>query len=496
MGPGKPNDHSDFQTMVEGAPDGMVISRDGIVLFANPAAVRLLGYDSASELVGGSMAQFLEVSSLATMRRRIEKMRATGESPTPREYPARRRDGTVITAEISSIFIEFEGKPAVLAFARDVTERVRLRAQLAHADRLAGLGIMAAGVAHEINNPLQFVMLAADLLDRRSKANLDAELETLVGNIRNGTQRIAAIVRDLRTYGQYEDEAVGPVELDRVFDSAERIVAHELRSRARIVKDFPVLPTVLGAYTRLEQVFVNLLLNAAHAIPEGRGDGQISIRAQAGKHEVVVEVTDNGAGIVAELLPRVFEPFFTTKPPSAGSGLGLSICRDIITRLGGDISATSQPGQGTTMRIALPRASDAVGGQITTPPASVAPGRRRILVIDDEPLIVSMVTDVLQENHEVVGETSPENGLGRILKDADFDLVMCDLMMPGMSGMDIYAEVARERPGFERRFVFVTAGPYNGQAEAFLAGVPNARLMKPLSATQIQGLVQQASYPA
>src|SRR6185436_16217228 len=199
MGSGKPNDQNEtaFQTMVEGAPDGMVISRDGVVLYANPAAVRLLGYDSPSDLVGNYMAQFLAPDSLATMRRRIERMRVTGESPTPREYQARRRDGTIITAEISSIFVDFDGKPAVLAFDRDVTERGRLRAQLAHADRLAGLGIMAAGVAHEINNPLQFVMLAADLLERRSGAKPGTEMGMLVDNIRTGTQRVAAIVRDL-----------------------------------------------------------------------------------------------------------------------------------------------------------------------------------------------------------------------------------------------------------------------------------------------------------
>ena len=222
------------------------------------------------------------------------------------------------------------------------------------------------------------------------------------------------------------------------------------------------------------------MLNAAHAIPEGKTDGQIEIRARAGKREVVVEVIDNGAGISAELLPRIFEPFFTTKPSTAGSGLGLSICRDIVTRLGGDITATSELGRGTTMRIVLPRATEVGVPRITTPPPTLAPGRRRILVIDDEPLIVSMIADILKEKHDVVGETNPELGLGRILSDSGFDVVMCDLMMPGMSGMEIYAHVARQRPGLERRFVFVTAGPYTGQAQAFLAGVPNARLVKPL----------------
>ena len=144
------------------------------------------------------------------------------------------------------------------------------------------------------------------------------------------------------------------------------------------------------------------------------------------------------------------------------------------------------------MRIVLPCASDAGTGLSTTPPPAVTSGRRRILVIDDEPLIVSMVSDVLKEKHDVVGETNPARGLGRILNDAGFDVVMCDLMMPGLSGMEIYAQVARDRPGFERRFVFVTAGPYTGHAQAFLAGVPNARLIKPLSASQIQSLVHEA----
>jgi PAS domain S-box-containing protein len=478
-----------------------VISRDAAVLYANPAAVRLLGYESAAELVGQSMGVFLDQAALTTMRARLQRMRETGEALAPSEYPATRRDGSIVTCEISSIFIEFEGAPAVLAFARDVTERSRLRAQLAHADRLASVGMMAAGVAHEINNPLAFVMLAADMLDREAAAEQHAHVRDLVGNIRTGIRRIAAIVRDLRSYGQFEDLAPTNVDLATVLESAASITAHEVRPRARLRREHGVLPSVLGVPIRLEQVFVNLLLNAAHSIAEGRTDGEIVIAAAARGQEVVVEVSDNGVGIPAELLPRIFDPFVTTKAAGEGVGLGLSICRDIVVRWGGRIDATSSPGRGTTLRVTLPLAPGADASQparpaprSSEPPSRVRPleKKTRILVIDDEPLTVAMAKAALHPAHDVVGETDPAVGLGRILEDASFDVILCDLMMPGITGMDIYESVARERPGVEQRIVFLTGGPYTQRAKAFLESISNRRVMKPVSAESLESLVARS----
>ncbi len=269
-----------FRAVVESAPDGIVISRNAIVIYANPAAAILLGYENASDMVGLAMSAFLDQAALTTMGLRLQRMRETGEKLVPREYPAIRRDGSTVICEISSIFVTYEGAPAVLAFARDVTERTRLRAQLAHADRLASLGMMAAGIAHEINNPLAFVMLAADMLERESAVADGRSAHELVHNIQSGVRRIAAIVRDLRTYGQYEEETPTAVDLAAVIESATSITAHEVRPRARLRREHDALPAVLGISMRLEQVFVNLLLNAAHAIDEGRSDGQIAISAQ------------------------------------------------------------------------------------------------------------------------------------------------------------------------------------------------------------------------
>ena len=216
--------------LVEEAPDAVVISRDGVILYVNRAALELLLYDRAEELVGQSMALFLDAQSIGTMVRRIRHMQVTGERVAPREYRATRRDGSTVVAEISSIPIEFDGKPAVLAFARDVTERIRLHARLEQADRLTALGMMAAGVAHEINNPLTFISLATELCGRGS-APTKRPVAGLLDNIGEGVERVAAIVRDLRVYSRYEDEPLGAVDLDAALHGAGRIVAHELRSR-------------------------------------------------------------------------------------------------------------------------------------------------------------------------------------------------------------------------------------------------------------------------
>jgi CheY-like chemotaxis protein len=253
------------------------------------------------------------------------------------------------------------------------------------------------------------------------------------------------------------------------------------------------------------------LLNAAHAIPEGRTDGEIVISASVQSDEVVIEISDNGHGIEPDLLPRIFEPFVTTKSGGAGVGLGLSICQDIVLRWGGTIDASSVVGKGTTLRVTLPVASavrsvdvsalvrgdgaPALFGRSSTPapvPASsVRPigRRRRVLVIDDEPLTVSMALAALRETHEVVGETDPSTGLDRILGEATFDLILCDLMMPGLTGMDIYERVARERPGLEQQIVFVSGGAYTDRARSFLKSIPNRHLLKPISAAHLASLV-------
>jgi PAS domain S-box-containing protein len=479
-------DPSAFRTLVENAPDGVVVSREGVVLYANRAAASLLGYGDVSDLVGKPMT-FLDKQSLETMRRRIQRMAATGERLVPREYPARRRDGTEITAEIASTIIDFDGQPAVLAYARDVTDRTRLRARLARAERLAALGTMAAGVAHEINNPLAFMALVSEALGRR----VGPAEAALIADLRTGIDRIAAIVRDLRSFGRDDsDDAVGAMDLAAAIDAAERLVQHEIRPRGTLLKDYGELPPILGVPRRIEQVFVNLLLNAAHALGD-RVDGRIVMRARVTDDRVALSVEDDGEGIPDAVLGSIFEPFVTTRSGAGGTGLGLSICRDIVTRAGGDIVATSGAGKGTTMVVTLVRATG--DGSATTiptlPPASAelrpGAGSRRVLVVDDEASIVRVLSESLQSVASVVGETVPGRALDLILAGPGFDAIVCDVMMPGMTGIDLHERVARDRPDLASRFVFICGGTYTARARDHLARVSNPRVDKPFRMAQL-----------
>jgi CheY-like chemotaxis protein len=348
---------------------------------------------------------------------------------------------------------------------------------------------MAAGVAHEINNPLAFMALAAEVLGRRVAPTEAA----LVAEIRQGIDRIAAIVRDLRSFVREDDEPAAPMDLGAAIDAAERLVQHELRPRGTLVKEYGALPRVVGVPRRIEQVFVNLFLNAAHALGE-RADGRIVVRARVTSDRVVVYVDDDGGGISPEMLASIFEPFYTTRSTDGGTGLGLSISRDIVTRTGGDLVATSTVGKGTTMEVTFVRAVGDPQPDRASPAPPVAPpegtARRRVLVVDDEAAIVRLLSESLGSTANVVCETVPGRALELILASPAFDAIVCDVMMPGMTGIDLHERVAGERPDLARRFVFVSGGTYTARVRDHLERVPNPRLQKPFGIAQLLDAIE------
>src|SRR6185503_3312057 len=286
---------------------------------------------------------------------------------------------------------------------REVTQRHRMEAQLRRAQKLEALGRLAAGIAHEINNPLAFVIAnlqyVRDALDLPTgdlqKAPLD-ELASALAEACVGGERIKQIVRDLKAFAQPHDESLAVVDLRPVLDFSLKMAAAEIRRRAQLVTRFDDVPAVWAISGRLEQVFVNLLVNAAQAIPPGAvASNQIRVTARVVEDGVAVEIADTGVGIPAGNLERIFDPFFTTKPVGVGTGLGLSICHSIVTAFGGELTVESEEGKGSTFRVSLPSAGRTAEAPDEPPPALRLPTVARILLVDAEPALAKAIRRML-----------------------------------------------------------------------------------------------------
>jgi signal transduction histidine kinase len=379
-------------------------------------------------------------------------------------------------------------------------------ASLIVADRLASLGRLAAGVAHEINNPLAYVVMNTsaaleDLQRALPKADplLRPGLEEAAAALREaraGSERVRLIVRDLKLFSRVDVEARDPVDLAKVIESSIGIAWNEIRHRARLVKDFSPLPEVVASESRLGQVFLNLLVNAAQAIEPGAPDqNEIRIVTRREGDRAVAEVRDTGCGIPQELRKRIFEPFFTTKPPGVGTGLGLAICHTIVSELRGELTVESTPGKGTTFRVSLPLATYAQtkgAAQVAQPSASPGSPRARLLVVDDEPAVGNAIRRALAAEHDVLAVTSGKAALALLEKGEKFDAVLCDLMMPEMSGMDLHEALGRIAPRLAQGMIVMTGGAFTGRAQQFLDRVPNQRVEKPFDVQSLRAVVRSA----
>jgi PAS domain S-box-containing protein len=497
---------ADFRRLMEAAPEPFGIVREGHFVFANQAFADVVGVATVEDLCRIQLTDLLPSDEGEQLRARERFMKEGGGPAAPNTYHVRRPDGSVIQLEVSSAPCEYEGEPAVLTVARDVSTRKALEAQLVQADRLAAIGTMAAGVAHEINNPLGYVMLNLDWIARKlpesagDPASMQALIE-LLHEAHRGAERVASIVRELRTFSRADGESRRRVNLAAVVRSAIKIAGHEIRHRARVSTSFEPAPPVWANESRLEQVVLNLLLNAAHAMPEDRATSN-EIRVQVrpdGDAGVVLEVSDNGEGIAQETLPRIFDPFFTTKPRGVGMGLGLSICHGIVMSLGGKITVHSTPNEGTTFRVALP-ATDREDAEAEAPvsegvASSSAVPRARVLVIDDEIPIANTMRDLLGAAHDVTATTSVRDALAAVESGRDFDVIFCDLMMPGMSGIELYEELKGGHPALASRIVFMTGGAFTKRAAEFLAATENRRVEKPFSLGLIEKIVREMALP-
>lgn len=483
-----------LRAVLESVPDGLLVANHARELVAcNRVARRLLRLEPTDISVDAAhrTLRFLQpdrVTPLAKEHAPLTRALA-GESVLGSEIFV--TDGVQswhFHASAQPLVEESETTAAVVLF-RDVTHERATREQLMVSDRMASVGMLAAGVAHEINNPLAAVLANIELVTSTIGSGPDfAEIREMLADARCAADRVRQIVRDLKIFSRHEHTGDGAVDIRHVLDSTLRMAWNEIRHRAQLIKDYGETPLVRGSESRLGQVFLNLIINAAQAVPEGAAErNTIRVATRTTGQAVIVEVTDSGAGMSGDILRHLFTPFFTTKSPGEGMGLGLAIAYRIVTTMGGTIEVDSEPGRGTTFRVTLPAAS-AEDEVIARPAVRPEPARRgKILIVDDEVMVCTALRRLLSREHDVHVTMRATEALELVTKGAAFDVILCDLMMPHMTGMELHDRL--EELGQAERIIFLTGGAFTTSAREFLDRVPNQRIEKPFDQRLLQALV-------
>jgi signal transduction histidine kinase/ActR/RegA family two-component response regulator len=449
---------------------------------------------SVGELWGVIPAYTLEHARAITQA--IAAALASGATQTVELQLATPTQTRIIRLELSPL----TGEESVVCIVRDVTQAKQEERTLAIAERMSSLGTLAAGVAHEINNPLAFILANQEYvldqvarLERGDPVDL-RELHGVVVDARDGAERVRRIVRSLRGFARVEEMKRELVDVDRIVQEGLQMAGNEVRHRARVEQSLGCPPAILADSTRLLQVMINLLVNAAQALPGDRRDENLIrlVTRKEGDH-AVIEVQDNGRGIPTEILPRIFDPFFTTKGSghATGLGLGLSICHRIITDLGGTIQVTSQVARGTTFYLRLPLAQTVPGPAPADPrprPEPISDARHRILIVDDEPAVLRSFARALRQ-HDVHTAESADAALEYLRDRPSVDLIVCDLMMPEFDGVDLFEAACGIDDSYGERFLFVTGGTFTVRSRSFIDTCRPAILEKPVTTDKLRATV-------
>jgi signal transduction histidine kinase/CheY-like chemotaxis protein len=489
--------NAEFNRLLDAAPDGVIAVGARGLLYANPVLLRWFDEADTQSLGARRMEELIHTHDL---RSAIETIQAVLAEPSIRRVARlrlRRARGGLFDAECVALGTRWAGEVACLVVVRDLSQRRLSQSRTIAADRRASVGTMSAGVAHEINNPLAYLLLNLEYLIRELSAvpedgSKQAHFVERLAESRHGAERVGQILKELGSLSSRRRGVRQGVDLPMVVRRAIKAVDREVSQRARIRLDDRGAPFVDADPNSVEQLFVNLLSNAAHAFATPNLEKNvIRVRVMtADDGSALVEVSDNGTGIAPENLSRIFDPFFTTK--ATGTGLGLPISHAIATSFGGHIRVETELGVGSTFRVSLPPGI-AAPARSKRPSSLPAPSARRarVLVVDDDPPVAETLGRVLSESYDVELRTSARQALELLTVDSEFDVILCDLLMPDMSGMDLHAELATREPGLERRLVFMTGGAFTARARDFLQKVKNAVLEKPFDFELLHAIVAE-----
>jgi two-component system cell cycle sensor histidine kinase/response regulator CckA len=490
-----------FSTTLRSIADAVVtVDLAGNVTFMNSAAETLTGVTAAAA-IGRPVRDIVQLLDPKQPTSPLDEVLEHKQTIVIEEAALKHatNTGRIISDSVSTVIDDGQILGAVMVF-RDITEQKLLQKQLELADRLASLGTMAAGVAHEVNNPLAVVIANATyvleelrLQQATGKGDVRGLAEAIQAqsDLESAAHRIARIIAELQAFSRPTQPTGEASDVAAAVAWAVRSTAHELRDRANVITNIAAVPQAGVDETRLAQVLVNLMMNAAHAILPGRAErNTVTIVARELDNNVVIEVRDTGCGMPPDVLQHVFEPFYTTRPQGTGTGLGLSVCHGIVTSVGGRLEAESRGGEGSTFRVTLPVAVRSIAPSAASPAPVVANRRGRILVIDDEPMVLKTMERMLS-GHDLVYVDDARKAVALLARGDQFDIIFSDVMMPCMTGIELYEHLLASHPDAALRVVFLTGGAVNARMADFLAVVRNTCLEKPFPVDALRAFVQQ-----
>lgn len=493
------NSEEKFKQFFNVAPEFcFLVSPEGLIIDFNNVVEKELGY-SRIELIGKHLRSiFAKDEIIPESSKELWDWLCRMQNVEQRIF--RKNKEAILILMSASKVDDQNGETKHFAIVqRDISKRKEVETSLAQSDRLASMGMLAAGVAHEINNPLTYVLYNLETLANELPADLKAEnsedgCKELASEALQGAERIQRIVKDLRIFSRVDEERSLAIDVNSVMKGALNIAQNELRFRATVEEDYDEVPLITANDGKLSQVFLNLLVNAAHSIEEGNSSNNfVRIKTKCSNNSVIVEVEDTGKGIDKEVLPHIFEPFYTTKELGVGSGLGLSISRNIIEKLGGRISVTSKPGLGTKFSIKLPQRKNEK--TVENNQKQVDKNRNcphaKVLIVDDEVAVANVLHRVLKKSYDVKVVYGGGEAIELIKSGERFDVILCDMMMPEVSGMDLYFWLEENALEQAKKIVFTTGGAFTPKAMEFLKNCKRNFLEKPVSPQKIRGLIQE-----
>ena len=492
-----------FAATLRSIADAVIaVDAGGRVTWLNAAAEALTGW-AAADAIGRALDDVFQLVDPDSGRPRpLGRAHAVAHT----EATLRARDGglRLISDALAPITDERGHAAGALLVFRDVGSARRLTQQLELTRRMTALGTLSAGLGHEINNPLAYIRTNVQFVRELFAAHRPSgerwldDADEALADVDLGTEEIRRVVAELRVFAKSPEPTHGPLDIHEAVRWALDAAGAQVRARARLDVELGATPAVEGDVGRLGQVLVHLLTNAAQAIEHGEpADNVIAARTWTEPDGwAAIEISDTGRGIAHDRLARIFDPFHNARRGGRGNGMGLAVSKGLVSALGGTIEVTSQVGAGSRFRVRLPPSATAAATTPAAPARSTPRGAARaphpagaqltrVLVIDDDPMVRTAIGRLLAGRYDVVMAEHARGALDRLDVGERFPIILCDLSMPGMSGIELHRELAARYPDQARRMLFITGGALSADAAAFVDQAPLGHIGKPFDRAEL-----------